>query len=467
MPPKKPPAPNAFSMFVMDFKNQQGMKFSSTKEAYEAAGPFWARMSAAERRPYQEQAKREKKPGKYTSEGLNVEDLTRKQREEAEFQDQMRQNIRQTIDLANMKGPEALANETFFIIHFNIFCYHQSSNQYYPAEVAAVCFNLKDGVKAGNVFHEFILPGPLPLGYSFEARQHSDETHQIAVPYEDVENNMEEVFAKLVTFLEKKKPEGNILDRWSFDYEGDESLFRVYSLQVLFFSLRNRVSGGEVWPTYTFSDREIEKDVYAYDPDIACDYHSATSKPLYCSKSTVLRMVYIICDHCCEELDIELLPGQHVPLRSAVPLGAPSVHSFNSLTSRSSRWGLGSEYDGDSTTDWENKSLISESSVTTVDFPPLGRNEANSDPFPSLPQSNSSAIRNYSDSLGSKAMPSAFENAHCKGRGFRKRDDDCSSTASSAVSGVWRGYESSRSVHVAPRGRGIRRGAVTKPGPAN
>lgn len=33
----------------------------------------------------------------------------------------------------------------------------------------------------------------------------------------------------------------------------------------------------------------------------------------YCSLSCVRRWAFIVLDHCCKDLDIELIPGQHCP----------------------------------------------------------------------------------------------------------------------------------------------------------
>lgn len=39
----------------------------------------------------------------------------------------------------------------------------------------------------------------------------------------------------------------------------------------MLFHLKNAAAGDEVWSSTNFSAREIEKDVYAYVQEIACD----------------------------------------------------------------------------------------------------------------------------------------------------------------------------------------------------
>lgn len=77
---------------------------------------------------------------------------------------------------------------------------------------------------------------------------------------------------------------------------------------------------------------EFERDVYDYAANISCDVsvtaflfllifsyciifevHEELAAQNHCSKSIVTRMAYIICDNCCNDLNIELIPGRHIP----------------------------------------------------------------------------------------------------------------------------------------------------------
>lgn len=98
--------------------------------------------------------------------------------------------------------PLALGNHEFYIVHINNFCYAHSHKKNYLAEIAVSRFNLLNGVNADKVFHRMIKPGPLPLGYSYEAKKNSEESHQIPPPWgQDVPDNTTEVFRELVAFL--------------------------------------------------------------------------------------------------------------------------------------------------------------------------------------------------------------------------------------------------------------------------
>jgi hypothetical protein len=46
---------------------------------------------------------------------------------------------------------------------------------------------------------------------------------------------------------------------------------------------------------------------------LCCQFHDRTDAVPYCSLSCVRRWAFVILDHCCKDLDIELIPGQHCP----------------------------------------------------------------------------------------------------------------------------------------------------------
>lgn len=49
---------------------------------------------------------------------------------------------------------------------------------------------------------KFIFLGPLPIGFKFEAKQHSDETHLMEIPFDDDTENKADVYYNLKAFLE-------------------------------------------------------------------------------------------------------------------------------------------------------------------------------------------------------------------------------------------------------------------------
>lgn len=405
MAPKK----NAFFYFMLDFKNQHGRKFNSMAEVAEAAGPHWSRMSKAEKHPYEMRAKRDREnQTKLTTTGISVDLIAKQEREENEREAEMRTEISNLFQMANHNG--SLENEMIFLIHINTFCYANSTGRHYPAEIAISCFTLKDGVSSDSVFHRIVKSGPLPLGYAAEAMLHSKETHQLPPPLSgDDEDNTQQVFSEMISFLSEKvmgsaslpilyaeerhmKMIRQVIDAWCSDFNEDPTQFKIYNMQYMFRVLKNTCHGENVWPTHSYSVREIEKDVYAHTTDIACDVHEVTTVQ-HCSKSFVIRYAYVICDNCCPALQLPLLQGYHVPFES---IGA--FRQGMSMSSKSSKSNMSVTTDSRSTFDdtsslyslnqtqsdmrsqddhWETRSTISSTSTLTHvdqrDFPSLGR----------------------------------------------------------------------------------------------
>lgn len=53
-------------------------------------------------------------------------------------------------------------------------------------------------------------------------------------------------------------------------------------------------------------------------------YHYSVDVALFCSKAIVTRLGYVVCDNCCKYLDIELVPGRHVPSKAKVQVASRS-----------------------------------------------------------------------------------------------------------------------------------------------
>lgn len=51
----------------------------------------------------------------------------------------------------------------------------------------------------------------------------------------------------------------------------DENIFNIYSLEYFLFMLKNGVAEKQVWPAPSLSADEIDRDVYDFTLDIACE----------------------------------------------------------------------------------------------------------------------------------------------------------------------------------------------------
>lgn len=84
-----------------------------------------------------------------------------------------------------------------------------------------------------------------------------------------------------------------VLDNWCEDFDEQENLFKVYSLEYMFRVLKNTSANKIVWGSDTMSAREIEKDVYAYTVNIACEV-----KDIYKMLNLVLTGVVSVTSSC-------------------------------------------------------------------------------------------------------------------------------------------------------------------------
>ncbi|CAG9830036.1 unnamed protein product [Diabrotica balteata] len=481
MPPKNK-SRNAFYYFMEDFKQRQGFTSKSMKDVAEAAGPHWARMSKAERRPYEDRASREKGGLRYTWDGQCVEEIEKRQKAEENNIAKMKDDIDCTLKFA--KENCRLRDEMFFLIHINTFCYHASGNRYYPAEIAISCFSLEDGVLPQNVFHKTIKPGGLPLGYASDAKKQSEDSHQLPIPLTgEYDDNVEEVYTEMKEFLSSKtgnsknfpplyakkdivKMVQHVLDSWCTDFD-EPPLFKVYYLQYMFQVLKNSVANDNVWPLYSMAETEVDKDLYSHTAGICCDFHSVSEACEFCSRSVVVRLAYTICDNCCSFLNIPIEAGRHVPdqafTASSLSSRASSKASLYSASSKSSKKQSVREDDKDtvisfsSASQWENESVMSDSSTSTFNngFPGLKSKWtlSNSQPVASDSMSQVSGP-SYASAMGNRKPNRDFSNAvgnRGPQREFPKNSDNDHSSDSTTD------YLNSQSFPALGRGRGLGR----------
>lgn len=344
MPPKKG-GQNGFYYFFLELRQKHPNLYRTNEQAASAAGPLWKEMDAEKRRPYDEKARilKNKDKVRYTSSGQNVEVLQRQQEEEKRKIQDMKEEIENTI-LAAVEA-NTLPDKEFYIIHVNYFCV--CHKQYYPAEIAVVRWNLRFGVKEDNVFHMMCKPGSLPVGYSAEAIKISEDTHKIPPPSSN-EHNLKDVAFALDKFIanrnvplyasDKNAPVvANVIQQLSDAFGIPE--YRIFSLQHLFFTLRNSSSKGKVWIASSFAQTELETDRFEFCRETACSFHVNVDLISHCSQSVAIRTVYTIANNCCANMGIDLISGQHVPKTAQIRSTRTSSHASSSLSSNnSSSW---------------------------------------------------------------------------------------------------------------------------------
>ncbi|XP_048515333.1 protein maelstrom homolog [Athalia rosae] len=339
--PQKKKTQNAFSFFMLDYKKKHealGVKFpGGLKDVANACSAEWSRLTPEQKGLYEVQAKNAKvRDGingeRYTTEGIPVSLIEQMRQRKQELKDNMDDYIKRAVDLS--EGCDSLLQKKFYFLHVNRYCCKlcmDGTSDFYPAEFAIAEFSLRQGVQ--KTYHE-IIDIDLPLGYAAQIKNYSLQTHKILRNPSGGQKSFSIMYERLRKFLEPetigaelpplytansfREVVPGLLSRMAATAGQTVDIFRIYSLETLFFHIRNAaatINNSTGFPSVTFAEKEIQKDVFDYAPGIACDYHSSIDgTSIYCSLSIVIRWVYTICDYCCIDLDIDMQPGFHCPI---------------------------------------------------------------------------------------------------------------------------------------------------------
>lgn len=165
------------------------------------------------------------------------------------------------------------------------------------------------------------------------------------------------------TFADVFASEANqidVLKSFMKQFVGSESLpIDLYPLTRLFYTLRKELAArGRVdnVPSEKFCDMFLTNDPYETSGGISCEvncgsifiathhfhieedfnlhlifnfvqYHEGIDATRYCAQSRVIRWTYLLADHFCEPLGVQLIPGTHLPENAAVKDSLLSIKS--------------------------------------------------------------------------------------------------------------------------------------------
>lgn len=375
---RQPKGPYYF--FMMEYKKKkeaEGYNFrGGSFELQSKASPHWNNMTMEEREPYLKMAQQHREflrqnGERYTSQGVPLSVVEAEQKAKEQKTDTIKNTISSMLD-AGVASNE-LEKVEFFFISFAYFCV-TSNGTYIPAEMGLVRFSLRDGVK--DRLHMFIDPGKLPLGFSYDAKVHSESDHQLPIPPDAMgEKDNDEIVLRLFNFLsqgEKMPPlftetteikmVENILKGILTQANMDENTLLVCPLSELFYQLKRATESFgmdiKTFPSVHIAQAIIQKDVYEYTNGIACDFHEEKGNGKYCPQSKCIRWAFIISDSCCLDLSIEMKPGRHLPLNADTALcNTTQICDTSSYIS----------------TQLDNCSFVSSSEVTHLTNPKLSK----------------------------------------------------------------------------------------------
>ncbi|XP_059046634.1 protein maelstrom homolog [Achroia grisella] len=342
--PKKP-IRNAFYYYMLDFKEEQkkiGINYANLADVATAAGPSWSRAPPPVRSKFEAIAKQEKQKKnvpdlKFTSNGVSLAEIERQEKELRDAEEAERKDINNLVKLKSFNG--SIKYEDIYLMDVNFYC--KAGTEYVIGESTILRFNLQDGIK--DIYHELINPPHIPIGYASDIKIGSQE-YGLEMP-DDTQSrsNFMQILANCVDYLKQQDPNVNslppiftipdkiapvqdfILQMCSKAAE-DDSIFRIYKLDTLFFTLINAIKSrsDEGFPKESLALAQLKKDLFKYTPGIGCETHENADKSIECTISRTKRWAYTILDSCCPVVGIELEPGKHIP----VDYDMDSIHTY-------------------------------------------------------------------------------------------------------------------------------------------
>ncbi|XP_046815638.1 protein maelstrom 2 isoform X1 [Vespa crabro] len=335
--PKKQKSHNAFYYFMLEWrkrKEREGHIYANFLEVRNdpACSEAWKDLSPYEKQVYIDLANEKKLKltckGKKTNIGESVILVKEQERELTEFKLKMRKYIIDHINegLTNNK----LSEYKFYFLHFNWLYITQDKKIYAPVEYAVGVFSLKYGIE--KYHHKLIYIKP-DLGYTWESLETSRCSHKIPPEFSEGEKDFHNLYMDLIEFLKPdmidnqyppffvinniNKGVQSLLNQLTEAADSDNK-FMVYSIEFLYTTLRNATLSRKCNPEdfipipEIIGEQEFMTDKYSFERNIECDYHkNIDGGSQFCSLAIIKRWAYTICDYCCHELGIELIPGIH------------------------------------------------------------------------------------------------------------------------------------------------------------
>lgn len=222
------------------------------------------------------------------------------------------------------------------------------------------------------LFWYFWCVGKVELGFAYTAKAHSDGNHRLPPPPNAFGlDNMGRVLYEIKKFMKDDAKsfdggapmvfayadpyacEDNQLDvlksfMQQFAQNGDNSGgIDIYPLTRLFYTLKKELAArgrGDDVPNESFCNVFLSRDPYETIAGISCQvisidskriskakfhnsiiyfqYHETVDATRHCALSRVSRWSFLLADHFCEHLGVELIPGIHLPKNADVPFSA-------------------------------------------------------------------------------------------------------------------------------------------------
>lgn len=332
MAPKK--QINAFYFYMKDLQLElrEGGKTIPMKDMAEIANPKYKALPHEEKLRYErmvkeDKAKRKKTQcGRLTSDGVPITQLLAEEQERKEMQMEIVTSVHSMI----FQNLDSITDMKIYIISFNVMVVTRE-NEHYPNEIGLVEFSLRDGIR--KIYHAFIDPGQIPIGYFSAAKHHSADSHQLPIPMSDAENfnlTLESDYGKILNhildFTDAHKGPKILFSHESQveQTEGSLEFLRSQSPRIknnknvtianLVVLLNKLFSiAGYPLPTRVEADDLLVQNMFDFALQSRCEFHEERDS-CYCALGYARKMCFIISDSLVKHFGLELTPA-HLPQR--------------------------------------------------------------------------------------------------------------------------------------------------------
>ncbi|VVC45129.1 High mobility group box domain,Maelstrom domain,Protamine-like [Cinara cedri] len=333
---------NGFLIFVNNYKKKEienGKKPPHFKALINIVTPMWNELTAEEKNNYKKIAVELNSNEKKKKDAQQPKQIIDMHKNSSNFYEMQRFITKLFRSISNKNE---LLNKNFILVHINSHT-HYGEHYYFPAEIAALEFNLKDGAK--HTYHQIIgLSKIYPRGYAGGMREYSDKFHRISC-WEPHPDDYEKILSEFVKFIEKVKDAEDTCEDLPYIYtieteighnmmqtkqsldqlyrtvypenpeavKNTKPIFNIGSLERLFNELMNKMEIERPITSSKTAHDILESDMYG--SGLGCMYHEVRDIAFKCSKARVLQWMSNMCLFIHKYSGLHIRPGKHMAIQ--------------------------------------------------------------------------------------------------------------------------------------------------------
>lgn len=317
---------------LQDKYPKQGMKKPSLSEMVSIASPKWNALTPQEKDKYNRKAKESKGnkdafEGKYTSDGIPIVQLQKEILEQEQEKEDMKLFVQDKIEQLGSIGN--IAEADFYIMGFNILC-ATDDGTYLPNEVGIVKYSLNHGIQ--DIFHKFINPGPIPVGYTSDAKAHSETTHQIPIiGFEEGDLNYAGIYHDIKRFTRAKNGDNGLIFCFREQLEQNDGCLQwlhcksysqekqqLFLADITYLLIELAAVVNQPYSSEALAEDVLIQHHFDYCSNTMCKFHEDRDNP-HCALAYSQRLCFLLSDALCQKYDIAVTE-RHMPERLDKPV---------------------------------------------------------------------------------------------------------------------------------------------------